>query len=1173
MATIVNEIDVVLQAAPYRAINSLNAAIVLASSTPAFHISTTGTNDPSSITFTASLIELEGTIVFHATGGTVTTVGNVATMTYANMTSNTATVYADVTVNGATVTSNVCSVSKVWDGAGGTIMSDDPYILDVSKWVIPAGISVSAGASAPGAVTSNYFSEPTYSASNSVVMSARAFPIDPLRTYDLTANLFANTGNNRYMWVLVQFYDAAGVVVGSTGWGGTYSGYVFGAAPVPTGQFNRCGGRFGALVPARLIPSNVRTAKIGVMFQYNAVGSSSVLQGAQDIRLIDVTDAAISAAAAAQAQTDANTANAELANIASDNVLSKVEKSEVILKDNAIVGEFTDIINKADAVSVSRTVYYNSRVAMNAYLAGLSPAWNDTTTNTTIVGSTFRSVFSAYYTAKVELLNAITAAAQGTANTAVANAAAAQADATASLASLTAIFADNVLSRDEKTEVVRRITEVNAEYTPITSQAISLGISHSTFTTTNNALNAYLAALSPAYNDLTQNTIIVRANADAAWNNYYAAKVALLNAIAAKAATTANQDGIIVTPGGGLYQTLTSTVTGGLKIRLPQAGVDTMIRFSVDIYEYATGYSCSLDIAGYVYNVSNTWLNVSARVVGGSNVEYPVYFGYDGTKMAVWIGGAADTWSYPQVRVRDVLAGYTNFSRAQWENNWVISFDTSPAANVTQFVLDTYPAADWRKVVGPGVPSNNASSDITFSSVNMSVVGNTVTKTGATGWDASVYSVQGYTNGAFAEARIVTTSHAIMFGLNQDPTTDANYTSIDYAWYSDGSTSAKVYLNGTVQNGGTGVATIAVGDILSVKTDGVNVFFEQNGVIRWTTPISAVNLKMHFDSSFHTTGGSLTNVRFGPMSNNDYSAIGGDTKAGDNATVGPADAATALGFNPQFSAWPSASSYPTSWGAWTGAAPTKELSSVRTSPFAVKWTVTGDHGMSAQSLFATTPQAVGNYVRGTFDVNITNNNSGTCRPGYLFRLYTNSACTTYVDTIQPAAAGLLGWQRVPFTASVGSAQQIYGLTIYQMASWTSMTGGSSTVGSVCIFDNLTFDFVQPTALTQIVAPGFSLSGVHDVTSSGNTNTSSYVTIDSFTASASGGVGPYTYTWSVSSTGFMKLDTYTGASVSVLAKGTNTASSGSITCVTVDAGGRSYPTTVYAEIGFGTGVPI
>ena len=158
-----------------------------------------------------------------------------------------------------------------------------------------------------------------------------------------------------------------------------------------------------------------------------------------------------------------------------------------------------------------------------------------------------------------------------------------------------------------------------------------------------------------------------------------------------------NVNSRIMAPSGGIFTSGSSGMSGSIRIRLPaRLNIDyPMVKFTVEIYEYIAGYSATLSISGHTSGT--TWYNVSAQLLGGSNVEYPVYFGHDGTYFVVWIGNASETWEYPQVFVRDVLVGYTSVQASLWASNWAISLDTGGPANVSRTVLDTYPAADWSK--------------------------------------------------------------------------------------------------------------------------------------------------------------------------------------------------------------------------------------------------------------------------------------------------------------------------------------------------------------------------------------------------------------------------------------------------------------------------------------------
>lgn len=203
-----------------------------------------------------------------------------------------------------------------------------------------------------------------------------------------------------------------------------------------------------------------------------------------------------------------------------------------------------------------------------------------------------------------------------------------------------------------------------------------------------------------------------------------------------------NVDGFVRAPGGGTFRTKTATLTGALKITLPVFFTDTMVQFQVDIYEYATGYSCSLVIGGYNYSGASSWLQVTARVMGGSNVEYPVYFGHDGTKVCVWIGTPTETWSYPQVTVSNVSLGYNSTSRAIWESGWSISFDQTVltsgfgANQYSTSVLDTLPGANWAKISGTNKPADEATRNVhrgPWANATAYAIGDTVIH-GGYGW-------------------------------------------------------------------------------------------------------------------------------------------------------------------------------------------------------------------------------------------------------------------------------------------------------------------------------------------------------------------------------------------------------------------------------------------------------
>lgn len=104
------------------------------------------------------------------------------------------------------------------------------------------------------------------------------------------------------------------------------------------------------------------------------------------------------------AQNTANSAITELADIASDNKLTPDEKIATQKEWDIIVSEYSKNTTQASAYSVSSTAYTNAYNTLNTYI---TPLLSSLTTTSTIVGTTFRNNFKAYYDARTDLLNAI----------------------------------------------------------------------------------------------------------------------------------------------------------------------------------------------------------------------------------------------------------------------------------------------------------------------------------------------------------------------------------------------------------------------------------------------------------------------------------------------------------------------------------------------------------------------------------------------------------------------------------------------------------------------------------------------------------------------------------------------------------------------------------------------
>lgn len=124
----------------------------------------------------------------------------------------------------------------------------------------------------------------------------------------------------------------------------------------------------------------------------------------------------------------------------------------------------------------------------------------------------------------------------------------------------------------------------------------------------------------------------------------------------------------IQSPSGGQLLSFDATVTGAIKITLPVLWTSTMVKFYVDVYNYATDTSFTVFISGYN---SSPWLSTTATIIGGQS--YPVRFGEDGINNCIIIGDVSDTWRYPQILVRDFHSGFFNTGVNTWNDGWGVS--------------------------------------------------------------------------------------------------------------------------------------------------------------------------------------------------------------------------------------------------------------------------------------------------------------------------------------------------------------------------------------------------------------------------------------------------------------------------------------------------------------------
>ena len=151
---------------------------------------------------------------------------------------------------------------------------------------------------------------------------------------------------------------------------------------------------------------------------------------------------------------------------------------------------------------------------------------------------------------------------------------------------------------------------------------------------------------------------------------------------------------LIAYPEDGSYIGTTASATGYCKIKLPVSWNNTMISFTVTIFNYTAGTSVEYRISGYNYNGNGGgWHQCTAVCIGKDGAglsNLPVQFGHDGTNCAIYIGNASTNWSYPQVVVHDILIGYISDASLTYKKGWTISFTTTALSSVSTTISDTY---------------------------------------------------------------------------------------------------------------------------------------------------------------------------------------------------------------------------------------------------------------------------------------------------------------------------------------------------------------------------------------------------------------------------------------------------------------------------------------------------
>lgn len=362
------------------------------------------------------------------------------------------------------------------------------------------------------------------------------------------------------------------------------------------------------------------------------------------------------AKAAKNAQADANEANSMLSDIANDNKLTAQEKQQAKKEWDVIVSEKPKNDASADKFGVSKTAYGSAYTALSTYV---TPLLSDLSSTSNITGTEFRAKFKAYYDARTDLLNAISAKAKELADNAqeAADAAAenasqaiedaasaknaadkAQADVDAEKERMDDWAADGKFSPSEKKQLKEELARIDGDKTQVADGYTKYGLG--TPTAYNTAYTNYRKAINGVVSSSSE-TVAIPSDFATKRTAYYTQKSAALTAISDAAKAYADKVVAGIEVGGrnilmetnqGKKRWYANTNEGetlftisewvdegvkGVKLELTKKPSSWSIIYynlngTLDLLEPNTTYMLSFDVLS---NISNT---LSATIMGSN---------------------------------------------------------------------------------------------------------------------------------------------------------------------------------------------------------------------------------------------------------------------------------------------------------------------------------------------------------------------------------------------------------------------------------------------------------------------------------------------------------------------------------------------------------------------------
>ena len=170
------------------------------------------------------------------------------------------------------------------------------------------------------------------------------------------------------------------------------------------------------------------------------------------------------------------------------------------------------------------------------------------------------------------------------------------------------------------------------------------------------------------------------------------------NIVAHSFSTVDSSNVKVMYPKGAAFNGGVSSYTGRLVVTLPVTWTNTMMRFTIKIYDYSGGESFDVHVGGYNYT-GTSWINTTAYTTSQSNIDrnFSVKFGHDGSNCVVAIGETTSTWTYVKVNVVDFIGAHSAATTANWSDGWDIDIVSSDTGYTYSATVANTQSTNWQR--------------------------------------------------------------------------------------------------------------------------------------------------------------------------------------------------------------------------------------------------------------------------------------------------------------------------------------------------------------------------------------------------------------------------------------------------------------------------------------------